>query len=99
MQTPANTLTLADYSNFPEFKKIDLSKVDAALIHQLQFLRKRSGVPMIPSPARGAWSRTWGSRGSRHYAIDRLSDAGDLFPERDRLMEVWLCRPPCGGVD
>ena len=90
MQTPASTLTSADYPNFPELKKIDLSKVDAALIHQLQFLRKRSGVPLIPSPAHGAWSRTWGSHGSRHYAVDRLSDAGDLFPERDRLMEVWL---------
>ena len=101
MQIPASTLSPANYPNFPELKTIDLSKVDSELILKIQALRTLSRIPMIPSPVEGAWARLEGSIGSRHYAIDRLSDAGDLFPERDRLMDVWLYAvqmPEFGGI-
>ena len=101
MQIPACTLKQSDYLNFPELEEIDLSRVDRKLILGIQALRTLSRIPMIPSPVEGAWSRVEGSVNSRHYAIDRLSDAGDLFPARDRLMDVWLYAvqmPELGGI-
>ena len=79
------------YPNFPEFRKyaIDLSLTDAEVILTLQRLRNVSRVPMTPSPLQGAWSRTTGSKTSRHYAIGRLADAGDFFPRRGRALYVW----------
>lgn len=53
-------------------------------------LREASGLPLIPSPVHDGWARTSGSKGSRHYAVGRLSDAGDIFPARGRLMECGL---------
>lgn len=72
-----------------------MSKLSAGLILELQHLRKLSGVPMIPSPVLAGWHRTTGSRASRHYAVDRMSDAGDLFPARGRALEVWLHAQAC----
>lgn len=79
------------YPDFPEYREygIDLSLVDAELIHVLQHLRTDSRIPITPSPARGAWGRLTGSTGSRHYAIDRLSDAGDIFPQRGHVLDLW----------
>ena len=36
MQISANTLPQSNYPNFPEFKKIDLSKVDATYNYKLK---------------------------------------------------------------
>ena len=92
-----------DYPSFPEFKKynIPLDRVDAALIIVLQRLRTVSGVPIYPSPLPDAWARMSGSATSRHYAVDRLSDAGDMFPERGRFMELFFRAqqmPEIGGI-
>lgn len=80
------------YPNFPEFGEfgVDLSLVDADLLHVIQHLRTASGIPMTPSPTEGAWGRTSGSPGSRHYAVGRLSDAGDIFPKKGRVLDLWL---------
>ncbi len=80
------------YPNFPEFEQfgIDLSLTEADLILALQKVRNLSGIPITPSPLQGAWSRTSGSETSRHYAVNRKSDAGDVFPRRGRGTEVWL---------
>jgi hypothetical protein len=88
----ASELKQSNYPNFPEFKKwgIDLSNVDAALILALQSIRTTYGIPITPSPLQDAWSRTTGSKTSRHYAVGRLSDAGDVFPEREKILDLWL---------
>lgn len=88
----ASELKQNDYPNFPEFKKwgIDLSDVDAALITTLQSIRTTYGIPITPSPLQEAWSRKKGSIKSRHYAVGRLSDAGDIFPQRERVLDLWL---------
>lgn len=80
-----------DYPSFPEFAKygIPLELVDADFILFLQEIRNNSGVPIQPSPVRGGWARTDGSTTSRHYAVGRLSDAGDLFPARGRFVELF----------
>jgi|GEM_PF-1339450 hypothetical protein len=98
----ASELKQSDYPNFPEFKKwgIDLSDVDAALITTLQSIRTTYGIPITPSPLQEAWSRKKGST-SRHYAVGRLSDAGDIFPQRERVLDLWLQiqqRGDIGGI-
>jgi hypothetical protein len=93
MQIPASTLVQSrDYPNFPEFARfgIDLSKVDAELILELQQLRRTCSKPLTPSPDPGAWYRTSGSTTSQHYAVNRLSTAGDFFPNRGDAFHVWL---------
>lgn len=87
----SNLSFTADYPNFPEFERynIPLKRMDAEFILLLQELRKYSGVPMYPSPVHDAWARTSGITTSRHYAVERLSDAGDIFPERGRVIELF----------
>ncbi len=90
----ASDLMPREYKNFPEFKEfgIDLSLVSPYLILELQKFREFCGIPLIPSPAAGAWGRTEeGSENSRHYAVGRLSDAGDLFIREGLERELWLC--------
>ena len=93
MLMPASLLReKTDYPNFPEFRKygIDLSFVEAGLITTLQNIREDTGIPITPSPVKGAWYRLDGSKTSRHYAVGRLSDAGDIFPQKDRVLDLWL---------
>jgi len=66
----------------------ELERVDARLLHALDEYREHLGRPLHPSPAPGAWARGEGSPGSRHYAVGRLADAGDLFPEAP-LRTAW----------
>ena len=79
------------YHSFPEFAEygIPLELVSAALITTLQHVRDKTGIPITPSPVHEGWARTSGSKTSRHYAVDRLSDAGDIFPARGRCLELW----------
>ncbi len=81
-----------DYPDFPEFLdyEIPLELMDARVILLLQAARSRLCRPVYPSPVRGGWARLNGSVTSRHYAVGRLSDAGDIFPERGSLMHCWL---------
>lgn len=76
-----------------------LEHLDPALIGQLDELRQRLGRPIYPSPLAGAWARFDGSTTSRHYAVGRLSDAGDIFPAGD-VREAWLIAQdlPFGGI-
>lgn len=77
---------------FPEFKKfgIDLNRVEPALIEALIDIRTMSGIPITPSPVIAGWYRNDGSKTSRHYAVGRKSDAGDIFPTRSRALDLWL---------
>ena len=79
------------YPDFPEFQRysLPLDKLNAATLITLQTVRDRTGIPVIPSPLPDGWARTDGSKTSRHYAVGRLSDAGDIFPARGRCMELW----------
>jgi len=81
-----------NYPSFPEFARhgIPLNLVSAELILCLQQIRDKTGIPIYPSPLPSAWARTDGSQTSRHYAVNRLSDAGDVFPDRGRFLELYL---------
>jgi hypothetical protein len=81
-----------DYPNFPEFARfqIPLDLIAAKLVCELQLLRKAAGIPITPSPVVAGWARTDGSTKSRHYAVGRLSDAGDIFPARGRVLDCWV---------
>lgn len=64
-----------------EFPGDALNHADADLIIALDEFRSLLGMPVHPSPVLAGWYRTTGSAGSRHYAVGRLSDAGDVFPD------------------
>lgn len=92
-----------DYPNFPEFKEfnIPLKFIHKDLIITLQKLRNLSSIPITPSPISAGWARLNGSSTSRHYAVNRLSDAGDIFPARGKLMTCWThaqAMPNIGGL-
>ncbi len=59
----------------------NLKHIDPRIIHALDDMRHRLGKPIRISPAPGALFRLTGSKNSRHYAVGRLSDAIDIFPE------------------
>jgi len=88
----ASTLDPSAYHSFPEFAEygIPLDLVSASLLVTLQRIRDKTGIPIIPSPVHAGWARTNGSETSRHYAVGRLSDAGDIFPDRGRFLELYL---------
>lgn len=81
-----------DYPNFPELVsyEIPLHLMDAQVILNLQELRNIFGRPIIPSPVKAGWARTHGSTTSQHYAVGRLSTAGDIFPEVGHCLSCWL---------
>lgn len=78
-----------------EFPSNSLEHISAKFMRRLFAFRELTGVPMTPSPNPDGWARFTGSKGSRHYAVRRLSDAGDLFPAEDadiRLLLVQACQ-------
>ena len=81
-----------DYPSFPEFARygIDLSLTHADVVLTLQAIRTAGGFAVYPGPHQSNWGRSYGSETSRHYAIDRLSDAGDVFPARGHALDFWL---------
>jgi len=81
-----------DYPNFPEFRArgIDLSLTHADVILYLQRMRNIAGFPIYPGPYQANWGRTYGSITSEHYAVHRLSRAGDVFGERGKALNLWL---------
>lgn len=62
-----------------EFPNGSLEKTSALFIERLAEYRAALGKAITPSPLLAGWIRTSGSESSRHYAVDRLSDAGDIF--------------------
>lgn len=66
-----------------------LEHCDANLILQLDQFRHTLGDAILPSPVLAGWYRTSGSTTSRHYAVGRLSDAGDIFP-RGNIVRAYL---------
>lgn len=92
-----------DYPSFPEFKQfgIPLDRVGARLVLAIQRFRDVSGIALIPSPVIAGWARNTGSANSQHWALGRLSTAGDLFPARGKALSAWLNAigmPEFGGV-
>jgi hypothetical protein len=98
----ANDLFPREYSNFPEMEGRDLHRVDAQFVLDLQWFRNRTGIPMLLSPVQGALSRTDdGAVNSRHFAVNRLCDAGDFFPDPSQFFECWFAAIHCerfGGI-
>lgn len=93
----ASDLFKGEYSFFPELSKFDLSKMDAEFILTLQHFRINYKIPMTPSPLERAWYREEPEdKYSRHYAVDRLSDAGDLFPKLKKAYTCWNHAIRCG---
>ncbi len=81
-----------DYPNFPEFRArgIDLSLTHADVILYLQRMRNIAGFPIYPGPYQENWGRKYGSTDSEHYAVNRLSRAGDVFARRGKALDLWL---------
>jgi len=88
----ASELDEKQYPNFPELIdfNIPLNFIDAEVVLKLQELREMFGFPILPSPIEEGWARKNGSKDSQHYAVDRLSTAGDIFPERGYIIDCWL---------
>lgn len=83
-----------DYFSASEFPIGVLEHLEADYVVELSEYRHRLGHPISPSPLSDGWFRLDGSEISRHYAVGRLSDAGDLFPHcdiRDALMVALGC--------
>ncbi len=98
---PASRLDWNSIDNFSEseFAHTDLDKIDADLITEIQTFRTLLGHMLLPSPNKNGWARESGSHSSRHYAINRLCDAGDLFP-KCHIAEAFLAALRCnfGGI-
>ncbi len=98
---PASELDwdLIENFNESEFAHTDLNKIDASLITEVQVFRTLLGHMLFPSPNKNGWARESGSRTSYHYAIGRLCNAGDLFPDC-HIAEAFLTALRCkfGGV-
>lgn len=72
-----------------EFPKYALDNTQAAVLTKLQNLRHIWDKSIYPSRHPDGWARFEGSENSRHYAVNRKSDAGDFFPEGN-VFEFWL---------
>ena len=81
-----------DYPNFPEFARygIDLSLTDSRTILVLQRARNIGRFSIFPGGYQDNWGRTGGSKTSEHYAVGRLSTAGDIFPARGKVLRLWI---------
>jgi hypothetical protein len=90
----ASQLSLSrDYPFFPELidYEIPLECIDSRVITTLQSVRYVLQQPIYPSPNIQGWVRLDPKQStSRHYAGNRLSDAGDIFPEKGYCVECWI---------
>ena len=71
------------------------------LIYNVDLWRKLCGFPISPSPVEGALARFGDAdKDSRHYAVDRLSDALDVFVHGDPVQAFMaaLCSQLFGAV-
>ena len=83
-----------------EFPPAALENTSAELLLVINELRMEWMEPIHPSRHPNGWARFRGSKSSRHYAVDRLSDAGDIFPVGNVIGFWQLClrHPKIGGV-
>lgn len=64
-----------------EFPDRALYHMSPGFLHTLLRFRNQVGIPLRPSTNPAGWYRTHEKyQYSRHYAVRRRSDAGDLFP-------------------
>lgn len=68
---------------------VALTMLDARVLEGADALRDRVGRPLHPSRHPEGFVRTAGSKTSQHYAVNRLSTAGDFFPTGD-ILKWWL---------
>lgn len=78
-----------------EFPDEVLDDVEPKFIYALDKFREKLGFQVIPSPLIDGWVRLTGSKTSRHYAVGRKSDAGDVFPQCD-LFYAMVIAIQCG---
>ena len=87
------------YFKASEFPAGVVEKMQPAFLRRLDDFRERLGRRVYPSPLVGGWIRTDGSETSRHFigadGNQRLSDAGDVFPECD-LFYAMCVAIQCG---
>lgn len=83
-----------------EFTQKSLENTSAELFEVLHELRLEWMEPIHPSRNPDGWARFSGSVTTRHYAINRLSDAGDIFPVGNVIAFWQLClrHPKIGGI-
>lgn len=85
---------MIDWSKIEHFKKLEFSEdpdkcANPSLIYSLDSYRKRLDKSIYPSPVPGALARfNKESKTSRHYAIERKSDAIDVFCEAP-IFQAW----------
>src|SRR5690554_5791004 len=81
----ASDLDWSKVNNFKpsEFPEGVLDKLDASIICKLDAFREVLKCAVNPSPVASGFIREGGSETSRHYAVNRLSDAVDVFPSCD----------------
>lgn len=80
-----------------------LASMEADLIVTIDEIRRAlpQDHALVPSPKRAAHIRTDGSPTSRHYVVDRLSDATDLFATWKTVYKIWMevqRHPKVGGI-
>ncbi len=86
--------TIPNFSK-KEFSHTDLTLIDGAFILGVQSFRTMLGHSVFPSIHPDAFARLTGSYTSRHYAVDRLCNAGDFFPDC-YIGEAFLTALQCG---
>ena len=80
-----------------------LENMEADLIVTIDEIRRElpKTHTLTPSPLKGAHVRLAGSMQSRHYALNRLSDATDLFANWTTIWKIWEVaqkHPRVGGI-
>jgi len=81
---------------FPSQKEINMT--DPRLFRTLDEYAIDLGYPIHPSKAKGALARDYGSSGSRHYAVGKLSTACDFFPNCSIIRAFFMALHYFGGV-
>ena len=81
--------------NIDNFSEDPDLHAEPQLIYDLDHYRNLLGVPVYVSPVPGALARFKGSTTSRHFALQRKSDAIDIFPSGD-IRRAWMIAVSCG---
>ncbi len=97
----ASDLYPREYKNFHDIPKLALPLLNADFIRKLQKFRTNINAPIYANPNISGWVREYGNPKSRHYAVDRLSDAGDVFTEKWFTLHLWYAaiqNPDFNGI-